>query len=253
MPPISTGQSGQLGRFLAGIGGQIGLEELWVAILLHPSSSLARVRFTIVTIQSAQPLEMDVLRCSARVAEGVFENGPARKVHIGKPACERSMKQTLNRREMLRQMAGALTSFFCVGRLQFDAAKACEQEDLHLAAATSFEFMIQKIFIPYGAVDGTFEISPEVRAKAFEVSKWLNPSNAPQIFREAELLSRQGEVVVRFSDTVSISLSTRSIDQLRRCLTKHPGAYFFVPGMNDHDVVRYVVGSFSFGENWKYD
>src|SRR5262249_28084892 len=124
-----------------------------------------------------------VLRASCR--RRVFENEPAPKVHIGKPACERSMNQTLNRREMLRQTAGALMSFFCVGRLQFDTAKACEQEDLHLAAATSFEFMIQKMFIPYGAVDGTFEISPEVHAKAFEVSRWLNPSNAPKIFREA--------------------------------------------------------------------
>jgi hypothetical protein len=163
------------------------------------------------------------------------------------------MMQTLNRRAMLRQTAGALTSFFCVGRLQFDTLRACEQEDLHLAAATSFEFMIQRMFIPYGAIDGTFEISPEVRAKAWDVSKWLNPSNAPQIFREAHVLPGQGEVVVRFSDTISISLAKRSIDQLRKSLMKHPNNDLDVPNVNDHEVVQYIVRSFAFEENWKYD
>jgi hypothetical protein len=163
------------------------------------------------------------------------------------------MTQKLNRRQMLRETAGALASFFCVGRLQFDAANACGAEDLHLAAATSFEFMIQKLFIPYGAVEGPFEISPEVRAKALEVSRWLNPSNAPQIFREADVLARQGEFVVRFGDSVSVSLSKLTVDQLRRFLMKHPNAPFDVPHYNDLDVVNCVVRSFSFEENWKYD
>jgi hypothetical protein len=163
------------------------------------------------------------------------------------------MKQTLNRREMLRQTAGALTSFFCVGRLHFDTARACGQEDLHLAAATAFEFMIQKMFIPYGATDGTFEISPEARAKAYDVSKWLNPSNAPRIFREARVLPGQGEVVVRFSDTISISLAQRSIDQLRKSLMKHPNNNLDVPNVNNHEVVEYIVRSFEFEENWSYD
>jgi hypothetical protein len=163
------------------------------------------------------------------------------------------MIHALNRRELLRQTVGALTSFFCVGRLQFDTAKVCGQEDLHLAAATSFEFMIQKLFIPYGAVDGKFEVSPEVRAKADEVSKWLNPSNAPQIFREAQVLPRPGEFVIRFGDTISVSLTNRSITQLRQFLIKHPNTRFDVPKSTDHEIVECVVRSFAFAENWQYD
>jgi hypothetical protein len=113
--------------------------------------------------------------------------------------------------------------------------------------------MIQKLFIPYGAVVGTFEISPEVRAKANEVSKWLNPSNAPQIFREAEVMPRRGEFVVRFGDSISVSLAKRSIDQLRHFLIKHPNTHFDVPKSTDHEIVECIVRSFAFAENWKYD
>lgn len=163
------------------------------------------------------------------------------------------MTQTLNRREMLCRTAVSLTSFFCVGRLRYDAANACGREGLHLAAATSFEFAIQHLFIPYGRTDGPFEISPEVRAKADEVSRWLNPSSAPPIFREAQVRSQAGEIVVQFSDIVSVSMSKRSIGQLRRFLAKHPGARWDTSNVNDHDVVDCILQSFTFAENWKYD
>jgi hypothetical protein len=167
------------------------------------------------------------------------------------------MTQILNRRELLRQTALGLTTFFCVGRLQFDIATDCGDdcvdEDLHLAAATSLEFWIQNLLIPYGRVDGPFELSPEMRAKGYEVSKWLNPSNAPRIFQEAKVLLRQGEVVVQFSDAVSVSLPKRSMTQVRRSLTKHPRVHFDVPNTDDRQIVEYIVQSFTYEENWKYD
>jgi hypothetical protein len=163
------------------------------------------------------------------------------------------MTQALNRREMLHRTAAGLTSFFCVGRLRYDALNALGQEELQLAAATSFELMLQQVFIPYGRAEGPFEIPPEVRAKADEVSKWLTPSSAPPIFREARVVSQAGEIIVQFSDIVSVSLSKRSIDQLRRFLAKHPGARWDTSNVNDHDVVDCIVQSFTFAENWKYD
>ena len=163
------------------------------------------------------------------------------------------MTPTLNRREMLRRTAVGLTSFFCVGRLRYDDFNALGLEELQLAAATSFELMLQQVFIPYGSTQGPFEIPPEVRAKADEVSKWLTPSTAPPIFREARVLSQAGEIIVQFSDVVSVSLSKRSIGQLRRFLAKHPGARWDTSNVNDHEVVDCIVQSFAIAENWKYD
>jgi hypothetical protein len=162
------------------------------------------------------------------------------------------MNHLLNRRELLRQTAAGLTTFFCVGRLEFDSEEDCEHPDLCLAAATTFEFWIQKLFIPYGLTEGKPDFSPEVRAKAYEVSKWLNPSNGPQIFSAAQVLSGKDEIFVRFSDSVSISLPRRSIGQLRCSIAKHPGAHMD-PSRSDEQVVEYIVESFTFPENYRYD
>jgi hypothetical protein len=67
------------------------------------------------------------------------------------------------------------------------------------------------------------------------------------------VLSQAGEIIVQFSDIVSVSLSKRSISELRRFLAKHPNFRRDTSNVNDHDVVDCIVQSFAFAENWKYD
>ena len=159
----------------------------------------------------------------------------------------------LNRREMLRQTAAGLTSFFIVGRLQYDAAQDQGQDELYLAAATSFEFITQKLFIPYGRTPGKFEIPSEVRAKGYELTKLLNPSNAPPIFSQAQVQSRPSEMIVQFCEHLSVSLPQAAIGSVRRSLTKHPNVWFDVTGMSATDVVKCYLCFFMNPQTWKYD
>ena len=159
----------------------------------------------------------------------------------------------LNRREMLRQTAAGLTSFFIVGRLQYDAVHDQGQDELYLAAATSFEFITQKLFIPYGRTPGKFEIPSSVLAKGYELTRLLNPSNAPPIFVQAQVLSRDREIVVQFCEHLSVSLPPGAIGAVRRSLTKHPNVWFDVTSMSATDVVKCYLSVFKNPQNWKYD
>ncbi len=163
------------------------------------------------------------------------------------------MDSSLDRREMLRRTATSLASIFCVGELQFDAARTSPEDDLFLAAATSFELAIQQLFIPYGAAKGTFDVPADVRAEALEISKRLNPSNAPAIFLAANVTAKRKEVVVQFNETVAVLISNRSVVQLRRFLSRHPNADGEVAALSNQEVVEYIVESFTVEENWNYD
>jgi hypothetical protein len=162
------------------------------------------------------------------------------------------MNETLNRRQALGRTAAGLASLFCFGRLEFPAARAAvtAAEDLHLAAAATFEFAIQKLCIPYGASDGAFKTGDELRAAGYEVSKLLKPWNAPPLFANAEVFARGSEVVIRFSESVSLALSKQTVALLRPFFAAHPNFDGDISKATNLEVVQYLLRPFTHTEMW---
>jgi len=102
------------------------------------------------------------------------------------------MNDQVTRRTMLAQMA----SLFVLGELKlspdFESSEAAG--DLHLAAAATFEFILQKLARPTAHQRKFAQQTPALRKEAYEVSHLLKPCSAPQIFQRSQLVT-----VKRFS------------------------------------------------------
>jgi hypothetical protein len=123
------------------------------------------------------------------------------------------MNDQVTRRTMLAQMA----SLFVLGELKlspdFESSEAAE--DLHLAAAATFEFVLQKLARPTAPQRKLAKPTPELRREAYEISHLLKPWNAPQIFQRSQLVTVGEEILVVFSPDVSVRLKSITIQWLK--------------------------------------
>ena len=124
------------------------------------------------------------------------------------------MNDQVTRRTMLGQ---SLASLFVLGELKLSPAAAAAEpaEDLHLAAAATLEFFLQKMARPTAHLAEFVKPTPSLREEAYEISHLLKPWNAPQIFQRSELRIVGSELLVIFSPDVAVRLGPGTIQWLK--------------------------------------
>jgi hypothetical protein len=124
------------------------------------------------------------------------------------------MNDQVTRRTMLGQ---SLASLFVLGELQLSPAAAAAEpaEDLHLAAAATLEFFLQKMARPTAHLGEFVKPTPALKQEAYEISHLLKPWNAPQIFQRSELRIVGDEMLVIFSPDVAVRLRPSTIAWLK--------------------------------------
>lgn len=163
------------------------------------------------------------------------------------------MAQLIHRRAALQQLTLSVASFFLIGRLDANPSALSDDDEMVLAAATTWEWALHKIAIPYG-ISGEFpKLSPAVLQEVFELSQRLNPSNAPPIYRKVSLAAIIGGVQVQFSPAISVKLSTAAVAKLRQFLVVHPEFSADPTDFSDIVVVDAVLEPFRNGSAFKYD
>jgi hypothetical protein len=120
------------------------------------------------------------------------------------------MNDQVTRRTMLGQMA----SLFVLGELKLSPT-ADAADELHVAAAATFEFFLQKVARPNAHQRKLAKPTPALRQECYEISHLLKPWNAPQIFQRSQLKTVGDEIVLVFSPQVSVRLGRSSIKWLK--------------------------------------
>ena len=133
---------------------------------------------------------------------------------------------------------GLLASFFVFGDLKVASAMT---KELEVAAAATFDLVLQRIVFPGVGTGELKEPSEEVRQKVYEISNSLKPYNAPQIFENSELTVHNQQVELKFSRDTSVVLSKNSVDILKQFLanrfseeTDLDDVEWFLNGMVEH-------------------
>jgi hypothetical protein len=128
-----------------------------------------------------------------------------------------------NRRTFMRQAGASLASLFVVGRLDLGAAFGSEEHDLCLAAAATFEFVLQEAILP-NASFGEFPVATdEMRRTAKEISLLLKPHNAPAVFNAARLSDNGGAIQLDFSDEVRVTITPDRVELLKQFVLNFTG------------------------------
>ena len=117
---------------------------------------------------------------------------------------------------MMQRSAGLLASFFVFGDLKVASAQTRE---LEVAAAATFELVLQRLVFPGVATGELEEPSEEVRQQIKTMSKCLKPYNAPQIFANSRLTFHDQCVELKISGDTSVVLSEDSVEILKQFLT----------------------------------
>ncbi|NND99566.1 MAG: hypothetical protein HKN47_19800 [Pirellulaceae bacterium] len=158
-----------------------------------------------------------------------------------------------NRRDAIRQSALGLSAIFCVGALEIDNDQLSTNDEILLAAATTFEVAIQKLLIPYGCSNGSLNVPRRVAAEIKEMSMLLDPTTGPPVFENVDVFSRAGEIVVRFGPAVCVAINPRSIEMLRHFLAAHPDFQGDPNEWPDKAVIEIVLSPFQNGTAFEYD
>ena len=155
------------------------------------------------------------------------------------------MSTQFNRRTMIQNSAGLLASLFVIGDLKLTTFAPSETDT---AAAATFEFLVQELVMPLLANGDFPEISDELRQESDALSKTLKPSNAPQIFQQAQLVAAEPNIELKISTDVSVKFSQRSTNILTQILTEQHGE-----SATFEDVVEFLLGvkeHFSQPDSW---
>ena len=139
---------------------------------------------------------------------------------------------------MMQRSAGLLASFFVFGDLKVASAQTRE---LEVAAAATFELVLQRLIFPGVATGELEEPSEEVREQIKAMSKSLKPYNAPQIFANSQLTLHDHRAELKISRDTSVVLSEDSVEIVKQFLTNSyseeadlDDVDYFLNGMIEH-------------------
>jgi hypothetical protein len=110
-----------------------------------------------------------------------------------------------------------MASLFVLGELKLspDIESVESEVDLHVAAAATFDFFLQKIARPKAHRRELMKATLALRRECHEISHLLKPWNAPQIFQRSQLRIVGEEILLVFSPHVSVRLDRRTIGWLK--------------------------------------
>jgi hypothetical protein len=123
---------------------------------------------------------------------------------------------SINRRSFIRQASCSVTSIFVIGQLDvLNQSKDEPENDLLVAAAATFEYVLQTFVFENVYNTELPEITEETRRAAKEVSLGLEPHNAPAIFEQATFLPIGRALKLVFSDSVQVVISEIRVEQFK--------------------------------------
>ena len=111
-------------------------------------------------------------------------------------------------------MLAQAASLFVLGELKLSPT-ADAVDELHVAAAATFEFFLQNIARPGAHERKLVRPTPAQKREGYEISKLLKPWNAPEIFQRSVLKTVGDEILLVISPAVSVRLGPATIEWLK--------------------------------------
>ncbi len=146
---------------------------------------------------------------------------------------------SVNRRSFMQQAGSSLTSIFVIGQLDVsNHSKAGLDDDLLVAAAATFEYVLQTFIFENAHATELPEITDETRRAAKEVSLGLEPHNAPAIFKQASFLPLGRSIRLVFSNNVHVVITEDRVGQFKMFMRNV--LEFDAP--NSDDVLEFLEG-----------
>ncbi len=98
-----------------------------------------------------------------------------------------------------------------------------ELQDLRLAAAATFEFILQEAVLPNASVGEFSEVTDDMRQAGKEVSLALKPHNGPAIYRAAKLRHDAQLIQLTFSEDVRVTITSDRVESLKQFVQNNTG------------------------------